>query len=39
MLRTCPLPDEGYSDRIKFTVGTWDLTPALWEQLAPGGVW
>jgi protein-L-isoaspartate(D-aspartate) O-methyltransferase len=24
-------------DRIIFTVGAWDLTPALWEQLAPGG--
>ncbi|MFI5729266.1 methyltransferase, FxLD system [Kribbella sp. NPDC051587] len=24
-------------DRIIFTVGAWDLTPAFWEQLAPGG--
>jgi protein-L-isoaspartate(D-aspartate) O-methyltransferase len=24
-------------DRVIFTVGAWDLTPAFWEQLAPGG--
>jgi protein-L-isoaspartate(D-aspartate) O-methyltransferase len=24
-------------DRIIFTVGAWDLTPAFWEQLAPNG--
>ncbi|TDC33165.1 methyltransferase, FxLD system [Kribbella albertanoniae] len=24
-------------DRIIFTVGAWDLTPAFWEQLAPDG--
>lgn len=24
-------------DRIIFTVGAWDITPAIWQQLAPGG--
>ncbi|MFC9693291.1 methyltransferase, FxLD system [Kribbella sp. NPDC056951] len=30
-------PENAPYDRIIFTVGAWDLTPAFWEQLAPGG--
>lgn len=30
-------PGNAPYNRIIFTVGAWDLTPAFWEQLAPGG--
>lgn len=30
-------PENAPYNRIIFTVGAWDLTPAFWEQLAPGG--
>ncbi|MFB6726639.1 methyltransferase, FxLD system [Kribbella sp. NPDC056345] len=30
-------PENAPYDRIIFTVGAWDLTPAFWEQLAPDG--
>ena len=30
-------PENAPYDRIIFTVGAWDLAPAFWEQLAPGG--
>lgn len=30
-------PENAPYDRIIFTVGAWDLTPAFWEQLSPGG--
>ncbi len=30
-------PSNAPYNRIIFTVGAWNLTPAIWEQLAPGG--
>lgn len=30
-------PQHAPYDRIIFTVGAWDIPPAIWDQLAPGG--
>ncbi len=42
MTAVCGDGGEGYLasapyDRIELTVGVWDIAPAWWAQLAPGG--